>query len=215
MDYETEEQQVEALKKWWKENGSLVIAGVVLGAAIIVGWRFYMDYKKTHAETASAMYHNVTSQITANKNLNEIEVQVNDLMAEYSDTPYATLSALMLAKKQLSAGDLVKAQQQLEWVIKNTKQAELQFIARLRLARILMASDKLDDASKLIDIDYPESFAALFEELKGDLYVAQGMLDQARVAYDKAILGSDGQASKWLKLKRDDLGASNKTEPSA
>lgn len=215
MDFETEEQQIEALKRWWKENGRMVIAGLILGVAVIAGWRFYVDYKKQHEEMASAIYENVLLAVSANSELAEQELRVNNLMAEYADTPYASLAALVLAKQQLQSNDAVKAQQQLDWVIKHTKQPELQHIARLRLVRILLAGKQYDQANALLNIDYPESFAALYEELKGDVYLAKGDNENARIAYDKAILSSGGQASQLLKLKRDDLGAADMSEPSS
>ncbi|TNF37406.1 MAG: tetratricopeptide repeat protein, partial [Gammaproteobacteria bacterium] len=129
--------------------------------------------------------------------------------------PYASLAALVLAKQQLQGNEVVKAQQQLDWIIKHTKQAEVQHIARLRLVRVLLAAQQYDQALSLLNIDYPESFASLYEELKGDVYVAKGDSDNARIAYDKAILASGEQANPLLQLKRDDLGVVNITEPSS
>ncbi len=215
MDYETEEQQVEAIKKWWKENGSMVMAGVLLGIVVIFGWRYYDNYQKNHAEYASNVYNSVMQIVATGQGADDLQIKVNELLAEYSDTPYASLSALVLAKQQIKSGDFTKAQQQLEWVINNADQEELRHIARLRLTRLLFAGKQYDAALKLLNVDYPKSFAVMYEELKGDLYVAQGELNMARVAYDKAILNSGLQAGKWLKLKRDDLGSSEKQEPSA
>ncbi|MGU3844696.1 YfgM family protein, partial [Vibrio diabolicus] len=41
--YDTEEQQVEAIKDWWKENGKAVIIGAVVGLGGLFGWRYYQD----------------------------------------------------------------------------------------------------------------------------------------------------------------------------
>ncbi|PAR85254.1 YfgM family protein, partial [Vibrio cholerae] len=41
--YDTEEQQVEAIKDWWKENGKAVIFGAVIGLGGLFGWRYYQD----------------------------------------------------------------------------------------------------------------------------------------------------------------------------
>lgn len=215
MDYETEEQQVEAIKKWWKENGSLVMVGIIVGVAVIFGWRYYAESKNSHAEYAGNVYDSIVKSVTTSQNADELQVKVNELLAEYSDTPYASLSALVLAKKQIKSGDVVKAQQQLEWVVNNSTQEELRHIARLRLTRLLFSGKQYDAALNLLNIDFPDSFAVMYEELKGDLYVAKGELNKARVAYDKAILTSGIQADKWLRLKREDLGPSEKSEPSA
>ncbi|MDH5484961.1 MAG: tetratricopeptide repeat protein [Gammaproteobacteria bacterium] len=215
MEFETEEQQVEALKKWWKENATMVIAGVALALAAVSGFRFYTDYQQQHAEDASLIYETVVAQVSANQKTDESQTRVNDLMAEYADTPYASLAALVLAKQQVNNGELVKARQQLEWVMNESRQLELQNIARLRLIRVLIATKNFDQALMLVNVDHPESFTAMYEELKGDLFVAQGKTEQARVAYDKALLLSSDRPSNWLKLKRDELGQSDMAEPSA
>jgi predicted negative regulator of RcsB-dependent stress response len=215
MDYETEEQQLEAIKSWWKENGTMVIAGIVLGLGAIFGWRYYSDYQQQQAQLASSLYDTVLQAAMVNGDIDEQQTRVNRLLGEFAGTPYAGLSALVLAKQQLARGEMAQARQQLEWVINNADRPEIKHIARLRLMRVLFASENYDEALALANIDYPESFAALYEELKGDLYTARGELDKARAAYDSAILHSPDQANRWLRLKRDDLGNVTRTEPAA
>lgn len=215
MDYETEEQQLEAIKSWWKENGTMVIAGIVLGLGAIFGWRYYGDYQQQKAQLASSIYDTVLQAAVVNDDLGEQQTRVNRIMAEYGDTPYASLSALVLAKQQLENGEAVQARQQLEWVVKNAERPEIQHIARLRLIRVLFAGNNYDEALALANVDYPESFTALYEELKGDLYSARGDIDKARDAYDRAILHGGTQANRWLQLKRDDLGMPEQAAPSA
>ncbi|MFW2373477.1 MAG: YfgM family protein [Gammaproteobacteria bacterium] len=213
MDYETEEQQVEALKRWWKENGKLVITGVILGLALVVGVRFYNQYTIERAESASFLF----DQLISNQTDSEQDGKAIDdrLLAEYASTAYATLSAMVVAKTMVSEGDLAGARQKLQWVLDNSRHVELQHIARLRLMRVLNSMNEYDQALALTNIDYPNSFAALYEELKGDAYLAKGNINQARVAYDKAILNAGVQSNRWLKLKRDDLGDIDLDEPSA
>ena len=215
MEFETEEQELEALKKWWKKNGKIVIAGMVIGGALIVGWRFYQEYKLNHAEKASALYEVVLQAAGSAGDINTQQTQVNELMAEYADTPYAALSALVLSGQQAKSGDNVKAAQQLEWVIKNSSAVEVRTIARLRLARIMLATEQFDLALNLVNSEYPESFTALFEELKGDLYVARGETELARIAYDKAIQASEARVSDFLKIKRNDLGQASISGPAS
>lgn len=204
MDYETEEQQVEALKRWWKENGKLVITGLVLGVSLVVGVRYYNQYSQERAESASLLFDQLISNQTDSKQ--DIKAIDDRILAEYASTAYATLSALVVAKKMVTDGDLAGAQQKLQWVLDNTSNVELQHIARLRLMRVLNSMNEYDQALALANVDYPSSFAALYEELKGDAYLAKGETNQARIAFDKAILNAGVQANRWLKLKRDDLG---------
>ena len=213
MDYETEEQQIEAIKKWWKENNKNIFAGIAVGVILIGGWRSYNVHQVTHAEYASKVYEEIFHALPTAADTTDAQAKANELYASYSDTPYASLSALILAKAQLQKGETQQAIQQLEWVMANAQQQELTHIARLRLVRVLLSEKSTDKALELLSVEYPASFAVLYEELKGDVYVSRGELDQARVAYDKALTGSTAQSGKWLKLKRDDLGAFEAAEP--
>ncbi len=215
MDYETEEQQLEAIKKWWKENSTNIIAGIVLGAVAIFGWRYYGDMQTRHMMEASSLYEQVKSAAISNAKPDEQQTRVNELMADYGDTPYASLSAFVFSKQLLQHNDMVKAQQQLDWVIKHADDESFKVIARLRQARILFAAKQFDNALALLSKDYPQSFSALYEELKGDIYLAQGKQDEARAAYDKAAMVIDNKASKWLRLKRDEAAGNDKAVPSA
>jgi len=217
MDYETEEQQLEAIKKWWKENSTNIIGGIVLGATAIVGWRYYGDVKTDHMLQASSIYEQVKTSAIKNIELNEQQVRVNNLMAEYADTPYASLSAFVYSKQLLQNKDAVKAQQQLDWVVQHGDEESFKVVARLREARLLFMGQQFDQALSLLSTEYPLSFTALYEELKGDIYLAQGKRAEARAAYDKAAMLADNKASKWLRLKRDEATATaaEKAEPSA
>ena len=215
MDFETEEQQVEALKKWWKENARSIIAGVIVGVSVLGGWRYYHQYQVNHAEHASMIYEKVLIDSNNANLIEEQQTDVNKLLAEYSDTPYASLAALVLAKTQFNKGEVQKAQQNLEWVMSHSKQTELKYLARLRMMRILTAMNQYDEALQLANVDYPSSFTVMFEELKGDIYVLTKQYNEARQAYDKAILASSQQPARWLRLKRDDLGNMKLDEPSA
>lgn len=206
MDFETEEQQVEALKNWWKENGKLVITGIVLGALVIGGWRYYRYHEKSQAEVASDLYTQVTEMAIKGDDTNKLQEKVNALMADYGKSPYASLAAMGLAQLQIKQNQPAQALQQLEWVLQHGAQPELKELARIRMARLLLDMKDYEHAEKVLSGDYPAAFTSLVEELRGDLYLARGDKDKARQAYDKAILAAGTGASQWLKLKRQDLG---------
>ena len=42
---DSEEEQVDKIKKWWDANGKQIIAGAVLGLAGVFGWNYYVDYQ--------------------------------------------------------------------------------------------------------------------------------------------------------------------------
>ena len=128
---------------------------------------------------------------------------------EYSDTPYAALVSMAQAKYEFEHDNIDSALMHLRWASENSSEPDVQHVANLRLARILIAQKKYDEAETVLLAAHPDAFTAGYEELKGDLYVAKGEIAQARVAYDKAINATDGNASRWLRLKRQDLGSSD------
>lgn len=214
-EYETEEQQVEALKKWWKENGTSLIVGLFVGISALFGYRYYVEQNNNHAVHASDMYM-VVMQDVLDKKIDDKTIDIqNQLINEYSDTPYAALSALVLAKVEYEKDNADGATAQLEVAIKHANDTVIKQIANLRLAAIYLEQKKYDEAMALLNMDHDVAFDAQFEELKGDLFSARGDVAEARTAYDKAISLQGVSASEWLKLKRQNLGQQNGSQTPA
>lgn len=213
-EYETEDQQVEAVKKWLKENWSSMVVGLGTGVLALGGWNYYVAEKNTHALAASDMYMQVAQYVIVN-GVDEKVADLNTQMVnDFADTPYAAITSLIIAKKEYENGNLEQAITQLEWVHQHASSAEMKQIAALRLSRILLEQKKYDNALTYLNTTHDGAFDAVYEELKGDVYVAKGQISQARMAYDKAIELKDN-AGKWLELKRRDLGNAAVVESSA
>ena len=205
-EYETEEQQVEALKKWWKENGTSLIVGLFVGVSALFGWRYYVEQNNVHAVQASDLYMQVM-QSTVTKNIDEKTIDIhNQLINTYSDTPYAALASLALAKTEYENDNADGAVAQLELAVKHANDDVIKQIASLRLVRIYIEQKKYDEAMAMLNMKHAAAYDAQYEELKGDLYSARGEVAQARMAYDNAINLQGIAAGKWLKLKRQNLG---------
>ena len=219
MDFETEEQQLEAIKTWWKENSNMIIGGIAVGVSAIFGWQYYQTESVVHAEKASVLYEQVVGSLESPTAINEQMARVNSLQAEYSDTPYAGLAALLLAKQQLADGQFTKAQQQLEWLVTNARQDEVKFLAKIRLARLLSNQQQIDKALDILSETYPDSFKAMVYELKGDVLLLKGDMAQARAAYLLAM-STTSTPGRWLQQKIDDINLpenitiTDKSEPS-
>jgi predicted negative regulator of RcsB-dependent stress response len=206
-EYETEEQQIEALKKWWKENGTSLIVGLFVGVSALFGWRYYVEQNNLHAIQASDLYMQVM-QSTALQRVDDKTIDINNkLINEYSDTPYAALSLLALAKFDYEKDNIDAAVAQLELAIKHANDDLIKQISSLRLVQLYIEQKNYSEAMALLNEPHDAAYDARFEELKGDLYYAKGDVDQARMAYDKAINLQGLSVSKWLKLKRQNLGA--------
>jgi len=205
-EYETEEQQIEALKKWWKENGTSLIVGLFVGVSALFGWRYYSQQNNLHAVQASDLYMQVTQSVGSN-NVNDKTLDINNaLINDFSDTPYAALSSLILAKVEYEKENIDGAVAQLETAVKHASDEQIKQISSLRLARLYIETENYSAAQAILNISHNAAYDAQYEEIKGDLFNAKGDAEQARVAYDKAISLQGTAASKWLKLKRQNLG---------
>lgn len=209
--YDTEEEQLEALKSWWKENGQSSIIGVLLGIALIVGWNYWRDYKRDQAEQASSLYIQLMKALDENKkeSANKIAERVQE---QFTNNEYAHYSGFMQAKLKVEQGDLAGAKELLKKIAAQSDK-ELSNIAKLRLVRLMMAAGEFEQGLQLISEIDPAtetSFSGSYDELTGDLLVALDRIDEARTSYEKAL--RSGHQSPLLKLKTDDLTAPEKAE---
>ena len=206
-DYLTDEEQVERIKKWWSDNGTSVIAGLVIGFGGLGGWRFWVNYQDNVAAEASAHFSDAMTALEGGQHDSAIE-QANIVLSDYGSSVYAELARLSLAKAYVETGKYEQAEQQLRLMIDATNETALEMIARTRLAAVLVQQQKLNDALDVLQVDYPAQFTAAFEELKGDILAARGERDQARDAYRKAQLADPpAPNTQFLQRKLDDLGA--------
>ena len=200
-ELKTDQEKAEELKAWWRTHGTSVVAGVGLAIAVLFGYDYWQKYQNQTMEEASAVYH----QIQQDKDGLVPEDLLKKLQADYGKTSYAALAALDYARSYAEVGDYDKAIQGLRWVVDNGEDAYKE-VARLRLARVLVAQNKTDEALKIIDEKFPTSYQALIADIRGDIYVAKNELDKARAAYDQALLDNAGTANELIQLKRDNLG---------
>lgn len=202
MEQYTDDERVEDLKKWWQENGVSIIVGIALGVAAIFGWRYWVSHRDAQADQASLAY-DAFIEAVEKPDTDQARQRGQGLLADFPNSAYAALATLRLAKLAVDNGDQATAIQQLQWVIDHAKLAELQDIARLRLARVLFAAGQLTEAEKALAHVNTASLTAEREELRGDLALAGNDLAKARTAYAAALAA--GGASPLLRIKLDNL----------
>jgi len=184
-NFETEEQQIEAIKKWWRENYKMVIVAAVLGIGSIVGVQVWKQQKLMNAASASIEFDRI-SQLVAQQCDTPITARVDSMMNDFSKSPYTSWSVLLEAKNLLDTGDLESAEKKLNWVMDNAPDSSLRHISRLHLATVLSAQGKHEAALKLLEVE-ADKFKASYLELKGDIFVSMGRNDAAKTAYDEAL----------------------------
>ncbi len=203
-----EQEQVDALKAWWKENGKWVIGAVVLGLLSFSGIQFWKNHQASQAAEAAKLYMEVEKQVVTN-DAKRISDAADALVSRYGSSAYAPRAQLLAAQASLQARDVARAKVQLQWVIEHASETGLQDTARLKLASVLLDEKKYDEALKQLDAAHPESFTGLYADLRGDVLSAQGKVAEARAAYQQAYDRTDPKSvyRNLIQLKMDGLGS--------
>lgn len=205
--YESEKEQIEAIKHWWKANGKSIIVGGVIGVALVLGGRTWLSYQNKQAEIASEQYEQVLLEIKKGDNDAALK-QGGSLLETFAKSSYAALTALELAKLKIDQADLEGARYYLQWVEDHTSSAPLKDMARLRLARVLLAKGDNAGALQMVNKVDMKTFAFTAQELKGDILMADGKRDEARAAYNAAAsaIPKGGDRSR-IEMKLAEVGA--------
>lgn len=205
MSYQTEDQQIEQLKEWWKDNGTPLIVGAVLGLSGFFGWKYWTEKQIVEQEQASNLYSTVTEQLKSEDSAKLVE-NAQAVKTRFPDTSYAILSAFHLAKIAVEDDDLDKAVIELTWVLDNHKGNELTEIAKIRLARILVAQQKSDQALPLLSFSNDSGYFEIASLIKGDALIALDKKAEALEAYKAAENAGKTTANHpTLKLAIDEL----------
>lgn len=207
-EYLSEQEEIEQIKDWWRQNGVYIFAGVALGLIGIFGWRAYNSHLDTQAETASQYYDDLNRAVIA-KNNAEVEKNLNAIKSDYASTPYAAQAELLAAKEAVSSNDLDKAAAALTSAIQLSGDRELTTLANYRLAKVQFAQAKYDAVLTTLKNVSAKDYQGLVDELRGDVYVAQGNKAEARSAYEAARTAMEetriGDVN-LLQMKLSDLG---------
>lgn len=207
----SEKEQIESLKKWWKENGSSLITGVLLGVSLIFGARAWMNWKDTQVENASNTYAMLQTALKQNE-LEMVRNQANELISHSSETGYAVLAAMILAKLAVQDDEMAAAQAQLEWALEHAKTPQVSNIARTRLVRVLIDEKDYSGAGDVLAkaTDMGE-YRGVYAELKGDLAFAKGDKAAAATAYREALdtLPSTASNLTYLRVKYENLAGTD------
>jgi predicted negative regulator of RcsB-dependent stress response len=204
-DLEREEQ----LRRWWSENWLWIFGGIALGMALLWGWQYWQRSRLAQAQQDLTAYQAVITSLGQSK-FDEAVAEARALRDRHPASPYADQSDLALARMAAEEQKLDVAAQHLRSVMDASKDPELRTVARSRLARVLIAQDKSDEAITLLDMAEAGAFAALYHELRGDAYAAKGDAAAARREYDEALGPQNSAAGldrAYVELKRDQLPA--------
>lgn len=217
MVYDTDEEQIEALKGWWDENGTSLIVGIILVLAVLFGSRYWQSAQDSTAELASDIYTQMADSVLSNIDLDVDEEELNsalnlhnDLKTNFVNTIYSRYSALLMARLYVQRNELDNAANELRWILDNpglgflkSIDDELALTTRARLVRVVIAQGDAEAALQLLNEVEPGTFAGIFAEIEGDAYVELGRLQEAIDAYQTAL--SIGANAEVVELKLNDI----------
>ena len=206
----TEEEQVEFIKNWWKENGTSLLLSIGVAVAGVMGWKAWVANQEATAANASALYENISTVVTAPAVDDAQRTSAfhlgDELKSEFGSSTYAPMAAMLLARSAAESGDLDRAKTELEYVVSSdAADASLKQLASLRLARVALAQEDFAAAKSALARAEGGEYASLYNELSADLAVAQGDLDAARASYRTALETATAQSRALIQLKLDDI----------
>lgn len=211
----TEEEQIEVLKRWWKDYGMVVVGAVVAAVVIYFAWTAWQDKQRLKSESASAQYESLTKLLTVQpgKTLSDAdrttaEHIAGELKDKNGNSLYAQSAAFFLAKLAIDAGNMDKAVKELQWILSAKPDLATSQLAHIRLARVLVAKGSYDEALAQLNDIPSKAFASEYSEVRGDILKAQGNRAAALTSYEKAIADADPsqqEHSMVLQMKADEL----------
>lgn len=198
--YNSEEEQVEAVKGFFRENGKAIVVGVILGVGGLFGWRYWQSHQHATNTSASMSFDQVALHADNAANANAF-IQAND-------NSYGVFAAMAQAQQWVDKGDFAKAKEQLLWAQSHTKDDNLLPAIALRLARVQVQEKQFDDALKTLDSVQKGSWFAQAQAIRGDVLVNKGDLKGAREAYSQAVEANPSPTLKeMLTIKLNNLAA--------
>ena len=205
-DYLTEQEQIELLKNWIKQYSLVIIAGACIAIIAITGWRYWQQRQNKILSHASAVYDEMLTMRAQNNSAATI-THAKKLYDHYAQTTYGHIAALMLAREAINNKKYMEGKNYLNWVINHSRIASIRQIARLRLARLLIAEQKPDEALHILSKNNQNSFDGLTDEIRGDAYLVMKNKEMARKSYQRALseLPNAEVIRPLLQMKYDNL----------
>ncbi len=188
--YETEDEQVEAIKSWWKKNGTQLLTLILVGVIAISGWRYWTNAQYVDSANASSLFEVLQANMQRGS-FGEVSREALKLIQEQPDSPYAVGAAMMYAKYSLDKGEMAEALTHYTWIAENAKDAQLRNISYINLARIQMDLQQFDDAQKqlafLTKANLKGAEKSVLDYVSGLLAIAQENPEEARLSFKRVV----------------------------
>ncbi len=202
-----EQEQVDSLKDLWKRYGNIVTWALIVILGIYAAFQGWNWYQRKQAAQASALYYEMQNAVMSGDSQRALQV-AKDTREKFGGTVYAPMVSLVAAKMAYENKDMDTAKANLKWVVDNSSEDGYKALARVRLAGILLDEKAYDEALSALSGSVPDQFVSMIEDRKGDVYLAQNRLEEARAAYKLAYekASPEDPGRKLIKLKLEEVG---------
>ena len=182
-DHMQDEADLEALKRWWDENGKGIVAAVVVAVLGTVGWQQYQGFTVSQAEAASDLYATMLAIQLEDGDAAQFTALAEEIKSEHSGSTYARFAAMLEARRAVDEGDLEGAEAALRWALTaGDTRSDIGQLIQLRLARVLADQGKETEALAILG-QGSAAFPVAYAQAQGDIHLAAGRPEQALAAY--------------------------------
>ncbi len=186
MITETDQEQIEMLKRYWREYGRHVLIAILVGVGIGYGWQYWQKIQLQKNQEAAMLYHQYTLLAVSHQDPTKQATILKDLESQYPQSAYASFANLVAAMDSIEQNNPDEALQKLKWVKAHTKDENLADLAAVREARILLAQHQPQQSLELLKSMQNSIYQPMVHSLEGDAYTQLGQGDSARKAYEAA-----------------------------
>ena len=198
-----EEQEINQLKDWWKENGKTIIVAFILGVGGMFGWRYWQAHQAEQIAQASAQYDALIYSAQQDKQAKKANIE--QFVQANSKTAYAVFALLDEAKKATEKQDFAAAEVNLNQALTQSQDEVLTSIVALRLSAVQFQLGQLDNALTTLNQVKGESFNARKSILTGDIQVDKGDKVAAKNSFQQAQQSGSQLEQQMAKMKLNNL----------
>lgn len=198
-----EEQEINQLKDWWKENGKTIIVAFILGVGGMFGWRYWQAHQAEQIAQASAQYDALINSVQQDEQAKKANIE--QFVQANSKTAYAVFALLDEAKKATEKQDFSAAEANLNQALTQSQDEVLTSIVALRLSAVQFQLGQLDNALTTLNQVKGESFNARKAILTGDIQIAKGDKVAAKKSFEQAQQSGSQLEQQMAKMKLNNL----------
>ena len=198
-----EEQEINQLKDWWKENGKTIIVAFILGVGGMFGWRYWQSHQAEQIAQASAQYDTLINSVQQDEQAKKANIE--QFVQANSKTAYAVFALLDEAKKATEKQDFSAAEANLNQALTQSQDEVLTSIVALRLSAVQFQLGQLDNALTTLNQVKGESFNARKAILTGDIQIAKGDKVAAKNSFEQAQQSGSQLEQQMAKMKLNNL----------